>query len=416
MVWPARPVLKTVCSRSSPTECCRLKTKHPSSPLYADVTRLLRRHVGALRHTGIDRVSLEYGRWVHEQGGGLCTKRIQGLRQLPRRTWSRLLLGNLQPGDRATPRGHRGLLFLRSVLFRKPVPHGATVLVTTHSWLGHRTAWEWIERRSCRAIVFIHDLIPVQFPEYSHPREKRLHTLRMRNTLRQAKGIVVNSQCTEGALRQFAATHGLAVPPVLVNPLGHDLPEPDTAHLPSGLRDNYFVLLGTIEPRKNHLLILNLWRELARRHGDKTPQLVVIGRRGWECEQVVDMLERCEAIHPHLVELNDASDEVVAALIKNARALLMPSFAEGFGMPVQEALAWGTPVITTPLPAIKEFAGDIPDYAEPHDGARWLELLEEFARPDSRQRTAQMARLPRFKDTTWPTHFERFENFLDTLT
>ena len=85
-------------------------------------------------------------------------------------------------------------------------------------------------------------------------------------------------------------------------------------------------------------------------------------------------------------------------------------------MPVQEALAWGTPVITTPLPAIKEFAGDIPDYAEPHDGARWLELLEEFARPDSRQRTAQMARLPRFKDTTWPTHFERFENFLDTLT
>ena len=394
----------------------QLKTQGTSSPLYADVSRLLRRHIGAIRHSGIDRVSLEYGRWTRQHGGHLCVKRPTGLRHLSAPAWDRLLLGRLQPGSSHTSTLSRTALLLRSLVFRKPVPRGATVLVTTHSWLGQRTAWHWLNRRDCRVVVFIHDLIPVQFPEYSHPREKRLHTLRMRNTLRQAKGVVVNSHCTEGALRQFAREHGLDAPPMLVNPLGHDLPEPDTAHLPPWLRDNYFVLLGTIEPRKNHLLILNLWRELARRHGDKAPQLVVIGRRGWECEQVVDMLERCEAIHPHLVELNDASDEVVAALIKNARALLMPSFAEGFGMPVQEALAWGTPVISTPLPAIKEFAGDIPDYAEPHDGARWLELLEEFARPDSRQRTAQMARLPRFKYTTWPTHFGRFENFLVTLT
>jgi glycosyltransferase involved in cell wall biosynthesis len=380
------------------------------------VTRLLRRHVGAIRHSGIDRVSLEYGRWTRERGGHLCLKRPTGLRHLSAPAWDRLLLGGLQPGPARHSNLARTTLLLRSLVFRRPIPRGATVLVTTHSWLGHRTAWNWLNRRGCRVVVFIHDLIPVQFPEYSHPREKHLHTQRMRHTLQQAKGIIVNSHCTEGALRRFAGEHGLTPPPILVNPLGHDLPEPDRAALPVGLRDNYFVLLGTIEPRKNHLLILNLWREMARRHGAKTPQLVVIGRRGWECEQVVDMLERCETIHPHLLELNDASDEVVAALIEDATALLMPSFAEGFGMPVQEALARGTPVISTPLAAIQEFAGDIPDYAEPHDGSRWLELLEEFARPDSPQRTEQMARIPRFKDTTWPAHFQRSGNFLQTLT
>lgn len=306
-------------------------------------------------------------------------------------------------------------MLLRSLIPRKPVANGSTIMVTTHSWLGHDAAWKWLARRRCRAVIFIHDLIPILFPEYSHPREKRLHTRRMQNTLQHAKGIIVNSRCTESAVRNFAHTERLTCPPILVNPLGHDLPEPDATQIPHKVRKPYFVLLGTIEPRKNHLLILTLWREMARRLGSNTPQLVVIGRRGWECEQVVDMLERCEAIHPHLVELNNASDELVAALIRGAQALLMPSFAEGFGMPVQEALAWGTPVISSPLPAIKEFAGEIPDYAEPHDGARWLQLLLDYSRSDSPRRAEQMSRIPQFTDNTWPEHFRRVDQFIDSL-
>jgi glycosyltransferase involved in cell wall biosynthesis len=383
--------------------------------LFADTTRLLRRHIGAMRHTGIDRVNLEYARWVHRQGGGLCLKRFVGLAVLSRHAWGRLLLGATQPGRGTSGRTRRQLILLRALLFRQPVPWGSTLLVTTHSWLGHHAAWQWLERRKCRVIVFIHDLIPIQFPEYSHPREKHRHTRRLSHTLHHAAGIIVNSACTAAALHAFAEEQHLPPPPTLINPLGHDLPEPDAAHLPADLRQPYFVILGTIEPRKNHLLLLTLWREMARRLGERTPQLVVVGRRGWECEQVVDMLERCETIHPHLLELNDASDELVAALIMGARALLMPSFAEGFGMPVQESLAWGTPVISTPLAAIKEFAGEIPDYADPHDGARWLDLIEDYMRPDSSRRARQMERLKTFRDTRWPDHFSKLEKFLETL-
>ena len=128
---------------------------------------------------------------------------------------------------------------------------------------------------------------------------------------------------------------------------------------------------------------------------------------------MVDLLERCEAIHPYIIEKNDASDEEVVSLLAGASALLMPSYAEGFGMPVQEALAIGTPVISTPLPAIREFAGDIPDYAEPHDGVRWLELIEAYAQSHSPQRDAQLNRLTNFRHHTWPEHFERVAAFLE---
>jgi glycosyltransferase involved in cell wall biosynthesis len=384
-------------------------------PIYADVTRLLRRHVGAIHHTGIDRVNLEYARWIHGADGGLCLRQGGGLKQLSRAAWGRFLLGATQPGNPGRRRRERLLLLLRSMILRRPIPDGSVPIASTHSWLAHGEMWDWLGMRDCHPVVFIHDLIPIDYPEYSHPREKALHERRLENSLRHSRGIVVNSRCTESAVKRFAKRAGLPLPPIQVAPLGHDLPQRPMEPLPREIRKPYFLVLGTIEPRKNHLLLLTLWRELARHRGEKTPQLVVVGRRGWECEQVVDILERCEAIHPHLVEKNNATDSEVATLVSKARALLMPSFAEGFGIPVLEALALGTPVISSPLPAIREFAGDIPDYAEPFDGTRWLELIESHLDENSPVRMAQLRRLLNFRDTTWPEHFRLVGEFLDSL-
>jgi glycosyltransferase involved in cell wall biosynthesis len=382
--------------------------------IYADVTRLLIRNIRGIRHTGIDRVNLEYARWVHRQGGGLCLRRGTELKQLSRDAWGEFLLGEIQPGHPDRRKRQQISFLLRALAFRRSVPHETTVAVTTHSWLACQNTWSWVKSRRKRAFVFIHDLIPIQFPEYSHPREKNLHLRRLDNTLIHSTGIIVNSQCTESAVRSHAKKVRLAVPPILIAPLGHNLP-PTTFHQPHGRSHPYFVILGTIEPRKNHLLLLTIWRELVKLHGQQTPHLIVVGRRGWECEQVVDLLERCEAIHPFLIERKNASDTDVSALLHGARALLMPSFAEGFGMPVQEALAMGTPVISSPLPAIKEFARNIPDYALPHDGVRWLELIEDYTRPDSPQRQSQMRRLQAFQRNEWHEHFAKVDQFIKTL-
>ncbi|MFD2497976.1 hypothetical protein ACFSTI_02685 [Rhizorhabdus histidinilytica] len=68
-------------------------------------------------------------------------------------------------------------------------------------------------------------------------------------------------------------------------------------------------MLSTIEPRKNHLLLLHVWRRMAETLGpERTPHLAIVGRRGWENENVLDMLERCEAIRGHVHELAGLSD------------------------------------------------------------------------------------------------------------
>jgi glycosyltransferase involved in cell wall biosynthesis len=266
-----------------------------------------------------------------------------------------------------------------------------------------------------RVFVFVHDLIPVQYPEYARTGEKERHRQRLNHALRFSRGIIVNSRCTEGALREHAAKAKLPVPQLLVAPLGHEALVTDGKKLPKTLRRPYFVVLGTIEPRKNHLLVFNLWREMSRTMLDTcVPHLVVVGRRGWECEQVVDMLERCDAVRRHVTEIGAASDGHLATLLQHCQALLMPSFAEGFGIPVQEALALGVPVISSPLPAIIEHAGDIPDYIQPYDGKGWLEAILDYAAEESPRRKAQLDRMQQRKSPTWQSHFELVSAFISS--
>jgi glycosyltransferase involved in cell wall biosynthesis len=174
----------------------------------------------------------------------------------------------------------------------------------------------------------------------------------------------------------------------------------------------YFVMLGTIEGRKNHLLILNIWAQMARRLGPACPQLVIIGQRGWESEQVCDMLDRCEAIRGHVVELSRCDDAQLAAYMANARALLFPTFVEGFGLPLVEALAIGTPVIASNLTVFRELAGEIPDYLEPIDGLGWALAIERYASDGCAERAAQLRHLQSWSAPRWDTHFGLVDRWL----
>jgi len=174
-------------------------------------------------------------------------------------------------------------------------------------------------------------------------------------------------------------------------------------------------MLGNIEPRKNHWMLLQLWRRLVDQRGAAAPRLVVIGQRAWECENVVDLLDRCEQLNGFVVEHAGCGDDELVNTLRRARALLYPSFVEGFGLPIAEALSLGVPVIASDLCVFREFAGDVPDYADPLDGLHWLELIEEYMRPDSALRAAQVARMPAFIAPTWAQHFERIDGLVADL-
>src|SRR5205823_367285 len=241
-------------------------------------------------------------------------------------------------------------------------------------------------RSPARFICLIHDLIPIEYPEYAKPGQAENHRRRIETAIRFADALIVNSGVTRDALLPYLG-RAERRSPVLVAPLGLDLPAQPTDPKPP-LERPYFVYLGTIEARKNHLLLLNLWRQLATELGAAAPLLVLIGQRGWETENVVDMLERCPALRGAVIEHNSLPDSEMVRLLKGARALLLPSFAEGFGFPLIEAFGVGVPALCSDIPALRETGGAVPEYLDPLDGPGWRTAILDYAAPDSPLRAA----------------------------
>jgi glycosyltransferase involved in cell wall biosynthesis len=288
-----------------------------------------------------------------------------------------------------------------------------TYLLVSHHHLDQPKAVEAAKRRfSARFVCFVHDLIPIEFPEYNRPLEAAKHRRRIETATQLADALVVNSSSTAEALRPFIAAAGRDVP-LLVAPLG--------VHRVSGRATGskqdrpYFLYVGTIEPRKNHLLLFHVWRRLVLEMGNQAPLLILVGQRGWENEMVIDVLERSQLLKGHVVEHNGLPDDQVQTLIAGARAVLLPSFAEGYGLPVAEALAADVPVICSDLPALREVGADVPEYLDPVDALAWLEVIRDYAAPHSLRREQQIARIDHWSAPSWPAHLDAVLALIDSL-
>ncbi len=267
-----------------------------------------------------------------------------------------------------------------------------------------------------KTVCFLHDLIPIDYPEYFKPGwEQRYHQL-AGNVGRLFDAVIANSQETARSLRSCLddGQDNAAARLIRVAAPGVRTFQKDPVDSLEQRDRPYFVVLGTIEPRKNHLLLLNLWTRLPALLAEP-PRLLVIGHRGWENEQVVDMLERSRRLRGLVEEHNGLSDAQVGALVHGARALLLPSFAEGFGLPLAEALASGVPVICSDIPVFRELGRDAPEYLDPLDLQLWTDAIVEYTRPDSVRRAAQIERLVHWRAPCWTEHFTTVEHLLGEL-
>jgi glycosyltransferase involved in cell wall biosynthesis len=287
--------------------------------------------------------------------------------------------------------------------------HENVYLLVSHAWADRPGPIEALRRKGVKFVPLVHDLIPATHPEYASPAGAARHHRRIEAFTTLADGIIVNSNATAREILPHLP-QGADRPPILAAPLGIDTPLSDPS-FPTPA-EPYFVCIGTIEPRKNHLLLLNTWRVLAGRLGPKAPKLLLIGRRGWENENILDMLDRCPALVGLVREYGDLPDRGLSRLLQGARALLFPSFAEGYGLPLAEALSLGVPAICSDLPALREVGRDVPEYLDPLDGLGWRRLILSFAEADSRTREAQLQRLERWAPATWENHFALLEPWL----
>jgi glycosyltransferase involved in cell wall biosynthesis len=375
-----------------------------------DVTRLVGRVLVKGRlPTGVDRVGLAY---VAHYGQRACAVVRLGSRLVvmgptgSRRVFDQLL--NPAP----TVKQLIGVQVAKAWWSSPRRLDHAVLFNTGHSGLEVSTYPSMLQRLGVSPVFLVHDLIPISHPEYCRPGEMARHQRRMDTALTISKGLIANSQETLEALQTYADKKGWPLPPAIA---AHLAPPTLPASSSNPVGRPYFVMLGTIEPRKNHWMLLQVWRRLIEKHGSDAPQLVIVGQRGWECENVVDLLERGEHLREHVIELSRCSDAELATYLHHAQALLFPSFAEGYGLPLVEALSVGTPVIASDLPVFKEIAGDIPDYVDPLDGLGWLSLVEEYAAAGSSMRNDQRKRIQTFVPTSWQDHFEQVDAFLEGL-
>lgn len=273
-------------------------------------------------------------------------------------------------------------------------------LHASHTQLDSPRRFAWLQDHDVPAAFMIHDTIPLDFPEFCSPGADRRHTARLETVARAADVVIVNSEAT----RRSLAFHLSGIRPNLrieTVPLG--VGEAFHADGPAMEGANpYFVVVGTIEPRKNLLFLLSVWRSLARARGPATPRLVVVGRRGWENEMVLDVLERSVGLASHVIEVTGLADDGLASLLRGAAALLAPSEVEGFGLPVAEALACGTPVVASDIDAHREVARDSALLLKSNDGTGWLSAIEQLSdrRDDLRDRMRADARS--YKPVDWP--------------
>ena len=391
-----------------------------------DISRLLWRSWQGRLSTGIDRVTLAYVKHFSTRSQALI--QIRGRAWVLPKTVSQRVFSILLEAskDLGFTRQSTRLALLRTIAPALLTPtvfypegrrqfEGRIALYPGHTGLENPSLVQWISDSGQRPVYFLHDMIPCTHPEYCRPGVAAIHAQRARHMLTTGHSILVNSQATYDALTRFAQEEQLRQPPIEVAWLasGISTDHEDTA---APLFDQpYFIMLGTIEPRKNHLRMLEIWRDWEHHENSPRPHLLIIGQRGWECESVLDMLERCTTIQPWVHEMGQCSDAELVHHLRHARGLLMPSFVEGFGMPLTEALACGLPVIASDLGVFREIAGEIPDYLDPSDGIGWRRTIADYCLPHSPRRREQLQRMEHFRAPSWENHFSTVERFLADL-
>jgi len=234
---------------------------------------------------------------------------------------------------------------------------------------------------SVPTVVTVHDLAFMAMPDRFLPAKRRYLETFTRLTMGKARHVIADSEHTRGDLIRL-----LGVPPARVTavPLGvnGDFRPPDEAakvafRARQNLPAHYLLYLGTLEPRKNLVALVRAYARLWR-SGLDWP-LVLAGGKGWLYEDIFRAVAE-EGLTEHVRFPGYVAYEDQPLWYGCATAFVYPSTYEGFGLPVLEAMACGTPVVASTASSVPEAAGDAAILVDPHDGEALTAAIERVAR------------------------------------
>jgi glycosyltransferase involved in cell wall biosynthesis len=237
------------------------------------------------------------------------------------------------------------------------------------------------------SVVTVHDLGYLTYPE-AHPFLDRLYLdLSTRYNARAASRVIADSQATRDDLVQHC---GIEPDKITVVYPGCDetmQPVEDEATIEEvkaryGIGGDYVLYVGTLQPRKNLGRLLEAYamvRQQAQR--GETPGLVMAGRKGWLYDQIFQQIVRL-GLESEVILPGYMPQEDLPALLSGARLFVLPSLYEGFGLPVLEAMACGTPVLCSNVSSLPEVAGEAALLVDPLDTKGMAEALDRLLRDE----------------------------------
>jgi glycosyltransferase involved in cell wall biosynthesis len=380
-------------------------------PFLLDCTRMVAHRWSGRMPTGIDRVCEAYR--AHFAPRAHAVMQLRGRARVLSRSHSDALFAMLAGPQTGFRRQFARLAAMIGTAGRRSAnTAGAIYLNVSHTDFDLDSHLDWLQSSGVRPVYLVHDLIPIEHPQFTTPHKARRHAGRVRRALEAASGIIANSHTTARALEIFARTEGLPPPPILSAPLGaSELPQPPRLVPQERVT---FVCVGTIESRKNHALLLDIWQKLIARDGEGAPRLILIGRWGTGSEAVRRRYFADLRLRHFVQVIDDCTDAGVVRHLRSASALLAPSRAEGFGLPVVEALGLGVPVIASDIPAFHEVGAGIPTFLDPAAPEAWIARIDEFA-GNGPERQRQLAALRTYRAPDWRDHFRLVEDWLANL-
>ncbi len=381
------------------------------------------------RPSGVDRVCLAYLRAVlagdapcfglvrtglgyvllDQQGMTACLEAIEGRRVWPEPDFISRLRHRAGSPRRVPDTMARQVAIARARpgklghMLRRHLPEGSVYLNVDQTTFTTRVAQAVKCIDGAKVTVFIHDTIPLDYPQYQTPQSVEKLSAILKRCAKFADLILTNSRVSANDISRHMASLG-PVPPVEVAHLGveDDFFATENNAGQIMVPAPYFLCVGTIEPRKNIRFLLDLWEGMAASVlSGEPPRLVIAGRRGWESEEVLIHLESSPLRGKFLFEFNDLGDDELRSLMSGAAGVLFPSHAEGFGLPPVEAAAMGVPVVANDLPVLREILGDYPIYASVSDVYLWETILRSLAAAAETGVGANQ----RFSPPTWEAHF-----------
>lgn len=264
----------------------------------------------------------------------------------------------------------------------RSIPKDAIYMNIGQIGLAVPSFFEWLTQRpDITCAMMVHDTIPLDHPELVKPSSVENHARMLQTAARHADCFLFGTAFAKACVDEVVKQKHRRVVPGMVRPL--PIPSAFTQvreALPELAEKHYFVAISSIEPRKNFGLLLRVWSRLLEKMGENTPHLVIVGAPSLNATHILAPLVEVQGLRRRVHAVSGLSSPSLARLVAGCAALLSPSLAEGFGLPLLEGIAMGVPTIASDITAHREIAHATTTLLPPDNVEAWEAAILSVAR------------------------------------